>query len=131
MNWHAEYVAVLNEDDTKTDLNSWVSVDNNSGTTYSNAKLKLVAGDVNRIQSGRDLAPYAVDVMRTESMAKQAQFGEKEFFEYHIYNLERPTTLAQNETKQISLFESTGINVTKNSFTEAADIITATMEKLQ
>ena len=46
MNWHAEYVAVLNEDDTKTDLNSWVSVDNNSGTTYSNAKLKLVAGDV-------------------------------------------------------------------------------------
>ena len=113
MNWHAEYVAVLNEEDTKTDLNSWVSVDNNSGTTYKDAKLKLVAGDVNRIQSGRDLAPYAVDVMRTESMAKQAQFGEKEFFEYHIYNLERPTTLAQNETKQISLFESTGINVTK------------------
>ena len=79
MNWHAEYVAVLNENDTKTDLNT----------------------------------PYAVDAMRKEGIAEQSQFGEKEFFEYHIYNLERPTTLSQNETKQISLFESSGVNVKK------------------
>ncbi len=51
MNWHAEYVAVLNKDDTKLDLNSWVSVENNCGTTFKNAKLKLIAGDVNRVQN--------------------------------------------------------------------------------
>ncbi|MBL1214586.1 MAG: DUF4139 domain-containing protein [Ignavibacteriae bacterium] len=113
MNWHAEYVAVLNEDDTKTDLNSWVSIDNNSGTTYKNAKLKLVAGDVNRISQNLNYPVYAVDAMRKEGEYSAAQFGEKEFFEYHIYNLERATTLAQNETKQISLFESSGVNVTK------------------
>src|SRR5690606_7160390 len=50
MNWHAEYVAVLNEDDTMLDLNSWVSVENTSGTTYKNAKLKLIAGDLNLVQ---------------------------------------------------------------------------------
>ncbi|MCB0751854.1 MAG: hypothetical protein KDC52_10300, partial [Ignavibacteriae bacterium] len=50
MNWHTEYVAVLNKDDTKLDLNAWVSIENNSGSTYKNAKLKLVAGDVNRVQ---------------------------------------------------------------------------------
>jgi hypothetical protein len=113
MNWHAEYVAVINEDDTQTDLNSWVSIDNNSGTTYKSAKLKLVAGDVNRIQHNVNFPAYAVDAMRKEGEYSAAQFGEKEFFEYHIYNLERPTTLAQNETKQISLFESSGVNVQK------------------
>lgn len=112
MSWHAEYVAVLNQDDTNMDLNSWVSIENNSGTTYNNAKLKLVAGDVNRIAQppkyrGDDVF-YAV-----EKSAAQDQFTEKEFFEYHIYNLERPATISNNEIKQISLFESENISVNK------------------
>ena len=116
MNWHAEYVAVLNEDDTKLDLNSWVSVDNKSGTTYKDAKLKLVAGDVNRVQERRRIYKGREQIEMMAMTADQTQFEEKEFFEYHIYNLQRPTTLAQNETKQISLFESDDVDANKKYF---------------
>ncbi|MBK7104617.1 MAG: DUF4139 domain-containing protein [Ignavibacteriae bacterium] len=115
MNWHAEYVAVLNEDDTKLDLNAWVSIENNSGSTYKNAKLKLVAGDVNRVQDQRPMYKGR-ELTSSVMMADEAQFVEKEFFEYHIYNLQRPTTLAQNETKQISLFEAKNVDAKKKYF---------------
>ncbi|MFZ1289790.1 MAG: hypothetical protein WAR79_06855 [Melioribacteraceae bacterium] len=112
MNWHAEYVAVLNNDDTKLDLNAWVSIENNSGSTYKNAKLKLVAGDVNRVQDTRPM--YKGRELDNIAMSASAdQFVEKDFFEYHIYNLQRPTTLAQNETKQISLFEAQNVDAVK------------------
>ena len=116
MNWHAEYVALLNKDDTKLDLNSWVSVGNNSGTTYKNAKLKLVAGDVNRVQDFRRKYKGRDEIELMAMAADEAQFEEKEFFEYHIYDLKRPTTLAQNETKQISLFESENVDANKKYF---------------
>jgi hypothetical protein len=116
MNWHAEYVAVLNKDDTKLDLNSWVSVENNSGTTYKNAKLKLVAGDVNRVQDNRRIYKGKEQIEMLAMTAAADQFEEKEFFEYHIYNLQRPTTLSQNETKQISLFESQNVDANKKYF---------------
>jgi hypothetical protein len=112
MNWHAEYVAVLNNNDTKMDLNAWVSVENNSGATYNDAVLKLVAGDVNIIQPQPPVM-YQRAGKTMEVAADDAQFQEKEFFEYHIYNLQRPTTLANNETKQVSLFEAGNINVVK------------------
>ena len=115
MKWHAEYVAVLNKDDSKLDLNSWVSIDNNSGTGFKNAHLKLVAGDVNRVQN-RNVYPQGNDMVRMEALKVQPQFQEKAFFEYHIYNLQRPTTLANNETKQISLFEASGVKATKKYF---------------
>jgi hypothetical protein len=111
MNWHAEYVAVLNENDTKLDLNSWVSVTNNSGTTYKDAKLKLVAGDLNLVQDAQQ--PYAPEYMMKTESVRDGQFQEKEFFEYHIYNLQRAATIAQNETKQISLFEGSNIGAVK------------------
>jgi hypothetical protein len=116
MNWHAEYVAVLNQNDTKLDLNSWVSVENNSGATYKNAVLKLVAGDVNLITPGRGQIYGVTDDMRMEKSVAPQQFQEKEFFEYHIYNLQRPATLAQNETKQISLFEAGDVKATKKFY---------------
>lgn len=113
MNWHAEYVAVLNENDTKLGLNSWVSIDNRSGASYKDAVLKLVAGDVNLV-SGDGRGPRMDrDVMMMAKTEAVQQFQEKEFFEYHIYNLQRPATLANNETKQISLFEADNINVVK------------------
>jgi hypothetical protein len=116
MNWHAEYVAVLNENDTELDLNSWVSVENKSGTTYKNAVLKLVAGDVNLVKD-QQTPRYQQDMMMMKSEGiSQQQFQEKEFFEYHIYNLERPTTIANNETKQISLFETSDVKATKKYF---------------
>lgn len=114
ISWHAEYVALLNKEDKKMDLNSWVSVDNNSGATYTNAKLKLVAGDVNIVQPGRKkLAKNeGVDYSLIDVQGAKP-FQERSFFEYHIYDLQRPTTLAQNETKQISLFEASNIQVNK------------------
>lgn len=113
MNWHAEYVAVLNETDTKLDLNSWVSVENNSGTTYKNAVLKLVAGDVNLIQPTYPDMRMMDGMGMEKSMNTAPQFEEKDFFEYHIYNLQRPATISNNEVKQISLFETEDVNVTK------------------
>lgn len=112
MNWHAEYVAVLNDNDTKLDLNSWVSIMNESGTTYNDAELKLVAGDVNLV-SQRNQMPLRKDMAYAQEQAGAPQFQEKEFFEYHIYNLQRPATLNNNETKQISLFQAENVNITK------------------
>lgn len=109
MKWHTEYVAVLNKDDSKVDLNSWVSIENNSGTTYKDAKLKLVAGDVHRAEQPRGRV-YEKQISYAEA---DAQFVEQEFFEYHIYNLQRNATVANNETKQISLFESQDVGVEK------------------
>ncbi len=114
MNWSTEYVAVLNENDTKLDLNSWVSIENNSGATYQNANLKLVAGDVNLVTNqagGRYNQPMYKEEAYT--MVQKDQFQEKEFFEYHIYKLDRPSTIANNETKQISLFEAKDVSVKK------------------
>jgi len=113
MKWSAEYVAVLNEDDTKLDLNAWVSIENNSGASYKNAALKLVAGDVNLITNNYyDYSPRMMKESVTLSSAG-GQFQEKEFFEYHIYKLERNSDLMNNETKQISLFEASGVKAQK------------------
>jgi hypothetical protein len=114
MNWHAEYVALLNNDDSKIDLNCWVSIENNSGATYKNANLKLVAGDLNLVNNTPRPA-YEVQLMQKGNTASD-QFKERGFFEYHIYDLQRPTTLSQNETKQISLFETHGIKIKKKYY---------------
>jgi hypothetical protein len=116
MNWHAEYVAVLNDNDTKLDLNSWVSIDNQSGATYENAKLKLVAGDINLVQDGNLPLRGVNDMMTMKSGVSEQQFQEKSFFEYHIYDLQRPTTVSNNETKQISLFEAGNVSAKKKYF---------------
>ncbi|MBI1785224.1 DUF4139 domain-containing protein [Candidatus Sumerlaeota bacterium] len=112
MNWHADYVAVINADDTKLDLNGWVTLDNKSGAAYRNATLKLIAGDVQRIMEPR--APDLAARARTmAAAAPEQQFAEKSFFEYHMYTLDRPATLANNETKQLSLLEGHDIPVRK------------------
>jgi hypothetical protein len=104
INWHAEYVAQLDENDKNIHLSGWVSLDNKSGKTYKNAKLKLVAGDINLARQQRRAPVYPeADVMTMKSAG--AGFEEKAFFEYHLYTLGRPTTVADNETKQVSLFE--------------------------
>lgn len=110
--WQADYVAVLNADDTKADLSGWVSIDNQSGATYTNASLKLVAGDVNRVQP---------KVMRRQMMAMAEmaaappapQFEEESFFEYHLYSLDRQTTVKDNQSKQMTLLSASDIPITK------------------
>ena len=118
INWKADYVGELSSDDKKMDLTGWVTVDNKSGATYKNAKLKLIAGDVRKIQKYRHY-----DMTFTAEMKKAAgapQFVEKSFFEYHIYTLNRPTTIKNNQTKQIMLLTASGIPVIKKYIYDGA-----------
>ncbi len=111
INWLADYIAVINKDDTRIDLAGWVSIDNRSGADYRDAALKLIAGDVNRAREESPLVMY--DAVQKEA-ASGAQFEEKAFFEYHIYSLPRPVTVRQNQTKQISLLSAGDIPVKKS-----------------
>jgi len=112
LDWHAEYVAVSDAKDESVLLNGWVSVDNRSGATYKDAKLKVVAGAIHRVTPPRMMARKD---MVAEGVPAQAYAGmeERPFFEYHLYSLPRPTTLANNEVKQISLFPEAKANAKK------------------
>ncbi len=112
MNWSADYVAVVDADDRKAGLSGWVTIDNHSGATFTDATLKLVAGDVRRV-APQQLMDYEAQgkVMRMASSAPQ--FQEESFFEYHLYTLDRKTTVKDNQTKQLSLFTAPSVPVTK------------------
>jgi hypothetical protein len=112
--WRADYNVLLNAQDTAADVGAWVTLVNQSGASYPNAKLKLVAGDVQRVRRP-DQGGYRG---RMEFAAKAARedtgFQEKSFFEYHLYTLGRPTSVQQNSTKQIELFPSkAGVGIEK------------------
>ena len=115
MSWHAEYIAALSEDDKMLDLSGWVSIDNTSGATFENAKLKLVAGSIHRATPPpmpmyeRDMA-YATEGRAAKMVP---QFEERGMFEYHLYDLGRQTTLQNNQVKQISLLEANKVNAVK------------------
>lgn len=112
--WKADYVAVLSADDSKLDLSGWVTINNTSGTTYHDAQLKLVAGNVNRVRP--EYRDMVVDNAMPMAAAKSApQFAEESFFEYHLYTLERKATIADNQTKQIELLSAENAK-TKKSF---------------
>jgi hypothetical protein len=113
MGWRSDYVVVVNQTDTKADLNGWVTINNNSGTAYRNAELKLVAGDVNRVRDEAVNGQMKVMSMRAQAAEAVPQFQEQSFFEYHLYSLQRATTLKNNETKQISLLSAANLNVKK------------------
>jgi hypothetical protein len=93
-------------------LGGWVSLDNRSGATYRDAKLKLVAGDVHRVKPSPRVPEY---VMRDATMAAKGvpQFEEKAFFEYHLYTLTRPATVKDNQIKQLTLFPDADVGVEK------------------
>ncbi len=112
MTWQADYVLALNSDDSLADLSGWVSIENQSGTTYRNATLKLVAGDVNRVEP----EVFRERLMAATAMASassESQFQEESFFEYHLYTLDRQTTVQNNQTKQMALLSAADIPITK------------------
>jgi hypothetical protein len=112
LGWRADYVAELNADDSALDLSGWVTLTNQSGTTYENALLQLVAGDVNRVQEQvRVRKAMMMDGVAAESMAPQMR--EESLFEYHLYSLQRPTTIRDNQTKQVSLLNASNVPVHK------------------
>jgi hypothetical protein len=110
--WKADYVAELNATDSALDLNGWVTLTNTSGTAYPNAKLQLVAGDVNRVRDEMRLAAARVRGMAAAE-APASQMQQKALFEYHLYTLARPTTIADNQTKQVALLSAGGVPVVK------------------
>jgi len=110
LNWKSDYVLVLDEQDIRAGLSGWVTIDNKSGAAYRNARLKLVAGD---IQRAKEDFVGAKKPMVASKTAAVPQFKEDSFFEYHIYTLERKTTLKENQTKQISLLNVQQIPLTK------------------
>ena len=114
LGWNANYVAVVGQDDDMLDLSGWVTINNTSGTAYTDAELKLVAGQVHRVPK------YDEYEMREETLfgwAPGAQAGEgfqeESFFEYHLYTLQRPATVLNNQQKQINLLEGEGIGAEK------------------
>ncbi|AKB37932.1 hypothetical protein MSSAC_3342 [Methanosarcina siciliae C2J] len=113
MNWNADYIVKTNADDTKADIQGWVSIDNGAGTTYEDARLKLVAGEVHRTAVSKTSYDYAVDEAVPMSSEGGGGFVEETLFEYHLYTLERPATLKNNQVKQISLLSADSVPVEK------------------
>jgi hypothetical protein len=112
LGWRADYVLVIDDSDAVGDLHGWVTLTNQSGASYQNARLKLVAGDVQRVVAGQPPTERRELLAAVDEAARSA-FAEQAFFEYHLYTLERPATLLTNEQKQVTLLEAAGIEVAK------------------
>ena len=119
LSWKADYVAELSGDEERMDLNGWVTLTNTSGTTYPNARLQLVAGEVNRIQPERRPMPMMAKTLAMADAAPAMQ--EESLFEYHLYTLDRPTTLGDNQTKQVALLTAQDVKVKKEYRLEGAN----------
>ena len=119
LSWRADYVAELSADDGQLDLNGWVTLTNQSGAAYPNAKLQLVAGDLNRVRDAQPV-PRAMLAMAAK-VADAAEMQQESLFEYHLYTLQRPTTLAENQTKQVALMSATRVPVKKEFLLEGAN----------
>jgi len=119
INWSADYVLTLSADDKNADLNGWVTLNNQSGTAYQDATLKLVAGDVRRLQpQARGFGGAGGFGGAMEQRGADLGFREETLFEYHLYTLQRPATVHDRETKQIALLNATGVDVTKQLILE-------------
>jgi len=110
--WNADYVLTVARDDKAGDIDGWVTLSNGSGTAFRNAKLQLVAGELNRVRlalGGRsDLA-----MQERDAVAARAPMAQEAFSDYHLYTLERKTTINNNETKQVNMLGATGFPVRK------------------
>ncbi len=113
LNWRADYVLKLDAQDRKADLNGWVTLDNKTGTSYENATLRLVAGDVNRVADRDADAIPDNDGSEEEAKPQAPQFRQENLFEYHLYSLDRPTSILDKETKQVALLSAEGIEIKK------------------
>jgi hypothetical protein len=113
LTWNADYVLTVARDDKAADLDGWVTIGNNSGTAFHNAKLQLVAGDLHRVTDEFNRL-QAYTKLEAASRAKAApQFEQESFSEYHLYTLGRKTSVEDKETKQISLLQGSNVPVDK------------------
>jgi hypothetical protein len=116
LSWAADYVLNVGRDDKAADLDGWVTLTNGSGTAFPNAKLQLVAGDLNRVR--QVLGRAAMDSQQRVELAAARPMEQEAFSEYHLYTLGRKTTINNNETKQVSLLNGTGVPVRKRYVVE-------------
>jgi hypothetical protein len=113
LSWKADYVAELGADDASLNLSGWVTLTNESGASYQNAKLQLVAGDVNR---AKDVTPQPMPMRMAVGSAEAVMnksMAEESMFEYHLYTLGRPTTIKEKQSKQVSLLQASAVKVKK------------------
>jgi hypothetical protein len=113
--WKADYVLTVGRDEKAADLDGWVTLTNNSGASYDNATLQLVAGQVNQVSppmNGRMME------MQTATAAAAPPMTQENFSEYHLYTVTRRTSIHDNESKQISLLNGTNIPITKSLVVE-------------
>lgn len=120
LSWKADYVAELNASEDKIDLSGWVTLNNTSGTRYANAKLQLVAGEVNRVSEAQ-MRPLAVKKTLEMAADNALSVSEEPLLEYHLYTLPQQTTITENQTKQIALLSATKIPVRKQLLLQGAD----------
>jgi hypothetical protein len=108
--WNADYVLTVGRDDKAGDLDGWVTLTNGSGTSYRNARLQLVAGDLNRV---RQEIRMRLESSRAAADAVQEKMAQESFSDYHLYTLGRRTTINNSETKQVSMLSGTGVPMQK------------------
>lgn len=107
--WSADYVLTLDAHGKAGDLDGWVTLTNNSGTAFTRAKLQLVAGDLNRVDTSAGRKEFLVTASR--ALEARDEMTQQAFAEYHLYTLGRRTTIANAETKQLALLHGTGVPV--------------------
>lgn len=116
LSWKADYVAELSAGEDAIDLNGWVTLTNQSGTAYNNALLQLVSGDVQRVRS----AVRPMPMLRAMTAEATPEMQQEALFEYHLYTLERPTTLLDRQTKQVALLAAAQVPVSKEYVLQGA-----------
>jgi hypothetical protein len=111
LSWASDYVLTVARDDKSADLDGWVTINNASGTSFNNASLQLVAGELNRVRKMFDR--MEVDMVAQRAAAAPPPMAEEAFSDYHLYTLNRKTTVNNNQTKQVSMLGASGFSVAK------------------
>jgi hypothetical protein len=106
INWNADYSAIVSRDDTKLDISGWVTIDNQSGAAYPDAAIKLMAGDVRRLESSDEDDFQDYSEYYEENDEDEQAFEEHPIMDYHLYTLQRKSTINDNQIKQIEFIPS-------------------------
>lgn len=113
LQWRADYIATINETTNTLDLQALVTISNQSGTSFDNVSINLIAGDVNRVEQ-RMLRPARSLMKSRSSVALESDVSAEPVGDYHLYTLPRTTNIQNNQSKQISLFQKLAIPIKKD-----------------
>lgn len=119
LSWNADYVANLSSDGSKLDLSGWVTLTNKSGTAFDGATLQLVAGNINRVQERQPMYDMAKPMLAARAAAPAPR--EEALGDNHLYTFDRPTSIADNQTKQLALLSATSVPVKREYLLTGSD----------